>query len=80
MSKVNLREQFLFEYNKIKLFLVVDMKIIIRFYLKSTFYRIKNNFKYTSPKNTFSCLNSTSSRIKRLPNILNYYVTSFSFH
>ena len=80
MSKVSLKEWFLFGYDKVKLLLAVNVRIIVRFYFKSTFSLRKSNSKDTSLKSTFSCLKSTFSCRKNKLNTLSYCATSFSFY
>ena len=53
MSKVSLGEWVLFEWDKVKLLLIVDMRVIVRFFFKKSFFRIKNNFKDTFFKKPF---------------------------
>ena len=40
--------------DKVKSLLVINIRVIVRFYLKSTFSRMKNNSKNISLKNNFS--------------------------
>ena len=57
ISKISLREWLLFEYNKIKLLLIINVRVIIK-YCKSTSF--KNTFNYL--KNTFSSMKKLSNK------------------
>ena len=48
--KSKFKKIIFFRQNKVKLFLVVDMKAIVRFFFKMSFSKIKNNFNNTSSK------------------------------
>ena len=45
-----LKEYFLFGCNKVRLFFVINMRVIVKFLFKKSFSKIKNNFKDISSK------------------------------
>ena len=56
--------------DKVKSLLVINIRVIVRFYLKSIFSRMKSNSKNISLKNNFSYLKSIFSYRKNKPNML----------
>ena len=79
MSKVNLKEWFLFEQDKIKLLLIIDMRVIVRILFKRFFPRMKNNFKDTSPKKPYRILKDLIKKNLYTLKYINYYTFLFLY-
>ena len=53
------------------------MRIIVKFYFKNTFLKMKSNFKNNSFRNNFSYLKNIFNEMKKLSNTLNYCIIYF---
>ena len=79
MLKVRLGEWFLFGWDKVKLFLVVDIRVIVRFLFKMFFSRIKSNLKDIFFKRSFELFGILKGLLKIVFTYLNILIIEYFY-
>ena len=78
MSKINLSKLFLFEWDKVKLFFVIDIRVIVKFLFKKYFLKIKSNFEDNFPKRSSRVLKNFIKKDLYTLKYISYCVFSIS--